>query len=134
MIPPDEIVSSFYDAYNRHDVAAAVGLYEEGGSHADVAVGALREGRLALGEGLAGFFRMMPDAVWRERERIVAGASVAVVYTLTGHVVPRPGPGEAPAPARGIELAGLHVFEFGGDRIRATRDFWDPAEFRRQMG
>ena len=134
MTTPDEIVSSFYDAYNRHDAVAAVGLYEEACSHADVAFGAVREGRAALVEGLSGFFRMMPDAVWRERERVVSGASVAVVYTLTGHVAPRGRPGEAPAAARAIDLPGIHLFELGEGGIRSTRDYWDAAEFRRQMG
>lgn len=128
-----EIVSAFFDAYNRHDAKAATGLYEEACSHTDVAFGGRREGRAALGEGLAGFLRMMPDAEWRERERIYAGSEAVVVYTLTGAVVPRPKPGEAVDAPRPIELAGIFLFEIGETGIRSTRDYWDKAEFLRQM-
>ena len=115
-----EIVSAFLDAYNRHDAMAATALYEEACSHADVALGGRREGRAALGEGFTGFLRMMPDAAWRERERILSGREVVVVYTLTGTVVPRPKPGEAPGAPRSIELAGTFLFEIGEAGL--TRD------------
>jgi len=128
---PDAVVDRFYAAYNGHDVEAAVALYLEDGWHEEANAGRRRAGREAVAAGLAGFFRMMPDAAWQERERIRAGGSVAVVYTMSGHFSADVGPFKATGQA--VELAGLHVIELDGDRIRGTRDFWDMAAFVRQI-
>ncbi|TBW41344.1 hypothetical protein EYW49_01060 [Siculibacillus lacustris] len=126
-----DLVEAFYAAYNAHDAAAAVALYAEDGRHREQAGGQTRQGAEALATGLTRFFGLMPDAHWDLRERIEAGASVAVVYTLTGHLAFDLGG----APTRGlaIELPGVFVFEIADERIAATTDFWNPADFQRQL-
>lgn len=128
---PDAVVDRLYAAYNARDVEAAAALYADDGWHEEANAGRRRTGRAAVADGLAGFFRMMPDAAWQERERIRAGGSVAVVYTLRGSFRADVGPFKATG--QPVELAGLHVVELDGDRIRGTRDFWDMAAFVRQI-
>lgn len=133
MSSPDQIVDAFYRAYNSHDAVAATALYAEDGRHEEIAMGADRQGRNALRGGLEGFFLMMPDVRWRERQRIHSAAHVAVLYEMAGTFVPQPRAGEAAKPARPVTLAGLHLFEIVEGRIAATRDYWDKAQFLQQI-
>lgn len=126
-----DAVAAFYAAYNGHDAAAAAGLYAEDGWHEEAHSGARRQGREALQVGLDRFFGFITQAYWQPRERIDAGASVAVVYTLTGTLgVDLKG---LPTRGRPIELRGVHLFDVADGIIRGTRDYWDPAAFQRQI-
>lgn len=131
MLSHDQLIDQFYDCYNRHDASAATALYAADGQHVEVAMGKTRTGRDALQAGLQGFFQMMPDVAWRERERIRSGDSAAVVYTMTGHVAPRP-TAETPV-AKPVELPGLHLFKFADGQLVETQDLWDKANFLAQI-
>lgn len=126
-----DCVGAFYRAYNAGDATEAVSLYAEDGWHQEGSDGRRREGRPALREGLERFFAMLPDAHWEARERIDAGRSVAVVYTMTGRL----GLDLGGRPTKGlpVSLPGVHVFEMRDGAIAGTRDYWDPAAFRRQL-
>ncbi len=126
-----DAVEAFYAAYNRHDAGAAAALYAEDGWHEEAHNGTRRQGREALQTGLDRFFGFITHAHWQPRERIDAGASVAVVYTLTGVL----GVDIKGLPTRGrpIELRGVHLFDIVDGALRSTRDYWDPAAFQRQI-
>ncbi|GLK83947.1 nuclear transport factor 2 family protein [Ancylobacter defluvii] len=128
---PADPVEAFYAAYNRHDAGAAAALYAEDGWHEEAHNRSRREGREALKLGLDRFFGFIPEAHWQVRERIDAGSTVAVVYTLTGRL----GVDIKGRPTRGlsIELKGAHVFEIADGLLLGTRDYWDPAAFQRQI-
>ena len=127
----DAVVDAFYAAYNAHDATAAAALYAEDGWHEEVNSGRRRTGRSALSEGLAGFFLLMPDVAWQERERVRAKGSVAVLYTMTGHLQADVGPFKARGQA--VSLPGLHVLEIHGECLTGSRDFWDMAAFVKQI-
>jgi steroid delta-isomerase-like uncharacterized protein len=127
----DGLIDAFYRAYNAGDAEAAAALYAPDGWHAE-ADGKRREGRAALALGLARFFAMLPDAQWEIRERIDAGLSVAVAYTMRGHL--GIDLGATPTKGRAIDLPGIHIFDVSGGAIAGTRDYWDPVLFRRQAG
>jgi steroid delta-isomerase-like uncharacterized protein len=131
MLSHDQLIDRFYDSYNRHDAAAAAALYADDGSHVEVAMSKTRSGASALQAGLEGFFRMMPDVVWQERERIRSADSVAVVYTMTGHVAPRAT--ETAVEPKPVALPGLHLFKFQDGRIIETQDLWCKADFLAQI-
>ena len=133
MPTPDELVAAFYRAYNSHDAAEAATLYSENGVHMEIAFGNERAGREALVKGLEGFFAMMPDVLWRERQRVRSGDSIAIIYEMTGTFTPRAKEGEAPRPRKPVRLAGLHILEFAGDQIAVSRDYWDKADFLAQI-
>ncbi|WP_280772534.1 nuclear transport factor 2 family protein [Rhizobium sp. SG_E_25_P2] len=129
MLSHDQLIDQFYDCYNRHDASAAIALYASDGRHVEMAMGKTRAGADALQAGLEGFFKMMPDVVWRERERVRSAGRVAVVYTMTGHVAPR----SSDAAAKPVALPGLHVFTIENGQIIETQDLWDKAEFLAQI-
>lgn len=127
----DEIVDTFYAAYNGHEAAAAAALYRKEGWHEEVNAGRRREGRRAIAGGLATLFDMMPAVAWREMQRIKAGNSIVVTYAMEGRFEGRAGPLQGRGQT--VSLPGLHVFEISGDAIAGTRDYWDMAELRRQI-
>jgi steroid delta-isomerase-like uncharacterized protein len=131
MTAPDQIVDAFYESYNAHDTSAVAALYPESGWHEEVNSGRRREGRTAVAEGIAGFFKMMPDVIWTERERIFAKNAVAVVYTMRGHLETDVGP--IKATGQEVVLSGLHVLEFDEAGLKGTRDFWNMADIVRQI-
>ena len=130
MHPNATIVDAFYEAYNAHDAEAATALYASTGWHEEVAFGRKRQGREDLAAGLVGLFQMIPDVEWRERERVVSKDSIVVLYAMSAHIKPRSTSPDAPA--REVELSGVHIFELGPDGISGTRDYWDVADFKRQ--
>lgn len=131
MLSHDQLIDQFYDCYNRHDAAAATALYSDDGRHVEVAMGKTRMGRDALQAGLQGFFQMMPDVAWRERERIRSGDSIAVIYTMAGHVASRPTAENAAA--KPVDLPGLHLFKIADGQLVETQDLWDKADFLAQI-
>lgn len=129
----DQIVSAFYSAYNAHDAGAATTLYANDGWHEEVAMGARRSGREALQKGLEGFFGMLSDLRWSERQRIQSAENIVVSYEMTGTFRPRAKDGEEPPAARPVTLPGIHVFEFADGVLQGTRDYWDKAAFLSQI-
>lgn len=123
------LIDRFYRAYASRDAQDAASLYHPDGRHDEVAMGKSREGRAALAEGLAGFWRMLPDVSWDRRGYIRAGNSVAVPYHMTGTFTPR---GEDTTPRR-IALDGLHLFEIRDGLLVGTKDMWDLDLFKAQM-
>lgn len=134
MVDFNEIIDAFYAAYAERDAQKAAALYPQDGWHEEVAMGKRRGGRQAVEEGLAGFFRMLPDVTWKEEERILSGRSAALVYTMRGTFMPRPKqPDDRPEP-KPVILKGMHLFEFGDDGLQGTKDYWNLDSFKRQIG
>ena len=125
------VVARLYEAYNRHDAAAAAALYSEAGAHGEVAQGRERVGRGEIESGLAQFLESFPDAHWQVERRIGSGGEVAIAYRLTGTLQVRLGPFE-PHRQR-LELRGVHLVEVLDGEIVRCDDYWDAATFGRQM-
>ncbi len=123
------LIDLFYTAYTSRDADKAASLYHADGWHEEVAMAKRREGRIALAEGLTGFWRMLPDVAWERRGYIHAGNQVAVPYHMTGTFTPR---GEGATP-RTIALDGLHIFEISDGLLIGTKDMWDLDLFKAQM-
>jgi SnoaL-like domain len=123
------LIDRFYSAYTSRDAEGAASLYHADGWHEEVAMAKRRQGHAALAEGLAGFWRMLPDVAWERRGYIRSGNQVAVPYHMTGTFTPR---GDNVEP-RQIALDGLHIFEFQGGLLAGTKDMWDLDLFKAQM-
>lgn len=126
-------IDAFYAAYAAYDADAAAALYAEDGWHEEVAMAKRRIGRAAIGEGLVGFFRMLPDVTWTQAERIVSGASVAVVYSMRGTFTPRAKDGASGPQPKTVVLKGLHLFEFSETGLQGTKDYWNLDSFKQQI-
>lgn len=130
----DPLVAALYAAYNAHDAAAAAALYAPDGRHDEIAMGQSRSGQTALAEGLAGFFRMLPDVTWEPEAPIRSADWRAVRYRMRGTFTPRPRP-EAPCPApRTVVIEGMHLLLIRDGAIRISQDYWDKDVFLAQIG
>lgn len=125
------LIGAFYDAYNRHDWAAAVALYAPEAGHFEAAMDKSRTGHAALEAGLRGFAGMLPDVRWTEVERIRSGAHVLVRHVMTGTYMPRAD--VADRSPRHVSLPGVHHFTLADGQIAATADFWDKDAFLAQI-
>jgi predicted ester cyclase len=126
-------IDAFYAAYAAYDAGAAAALYAEEGSHEEMAMAKRRVGQVAIRDGLAGFFQMLPDVTWTEQERIASGSSVAVVYAMRGTFTPRARDGEPAPQPKAVFLRGLHMFEFSESGLQATKDYWSLDSFKQQI-
>ena len=131
MSEPETMIAAFYQSYNAHDVPAAVGLYSDDGAHTDIAGGRTRAGRAELEAGLRGFFDMLPDVTFEVTETVLSRDSAVVFYRMEGHI--GRDFGTMPTKGKAIELTGVHVFAFESDRIKATTDYWNEADFKKQL-
>jgi len=125
------LIAAFYQAYNAHDVAAAAELYADEGVHEDIAGAKLRQGRASVEAGLKGFFDMLPDVAFAVENSVVSRDSAVVFYRMKGHV--GRDFGAMQTKGKPIDLAGVHVFSFDGDKIKATTDFWNETDFKTQL-
>jgi len=128
------LVAAFYAAYNAHDAETAAALYSPDGRHDEVAMGKTRAGHAALTEGLAGFFRMLPDVKW-EPSRIIRSADwIAINYRMTGTFRPRATEAVPDPEPRPVALDGLHLLQVHDGTLLCSRDYWDKNAFLAQIG
>lgn len=125
------VIAAFYQGYNAHDVVGVGELYVDEGVHEDIAGAKMRQGRGSVEAGLKGFFDMLPDVAFEIENTVVSRGSAVVFYRMTGHI--GRDFGGMPTKGRRINLAGVHVFAFDGDKIKATTDFWNETDFKRQL-
>lgn len=126
------VAEKLYDAYNRHDPAAAAHLYLADGTHEDIAQGQPRTGPEEIAAGLGKLFGWFPDAHWLPQIRIYGSdEQAAVTYLFTGTLQAQMGP----VAARGqkISLRGVHVLNLRDGFITRSEDYWDAASFQRQL-
>ncbi len=126
-----DLINAFFAGCNGHEPARVASLYAPDGSHEDVATGHSRSGHDALEQGLSHFLKTIPDAHWEESQRIVAGKATVVSYVLTGHLQADLGPFKARGQA--VSLPGVYVVTCKDDKITSSRDYWDAADFGRQV-
>jgi flavin reductase ActVB len=128
----EQTIAALYDAYNRHDPAAAAALYAPDGTHEDIAQTRRAEGPDAVREGLTKFFTAFPDAGW-EAEHIVGTEQHATsTYRLTGTLQGQLGPFQ-PA-GQQLDLRGAHVVQTDEQgRIEFSIDYWDGGALAKQL-
>lgn len=122
------VIQAYYAAHNVHDAEAVAALYTEDGVHEDVALGHVRSGREALRTGLSGFFALFEGLRLEERTRILSADHAVAVHTLSGRVTRDLGPMRLAG--REVSLTGAYLFDFSGDRIARSRDYWNLAELK----
>lgn len=90
------------------------------------------EGIEALTAHVRELRRAFPDLTWAIGEILAdAGTQLALMWTATGtHRGPL---GGLPATARPIELSGLLLLRFEGDKLVAITTRWDPQSLWRQL-
>lgn len=123
-----DVVLAYLDAINDGDAARASGLVAEDffNEHTSSLGNSLR-GRAAYAERLPRFMAEFRGLRYEVEDVIVDADRVAVPYTMTFTWT---GPDAAEHPVR---IRGMFRFRVAGGHIAHRVDYWDGAEFQRQI-
>ena len=128
---PRELFASFVRAWNSHDYAALDTLVAGKAVEEDLALDFRGEGP----EGLKGFMRqtlgMIPDFNWKPTNVLADSFKVAAEWTLTGSYTGDTPKG--PVRAKRFEIRGVSIVITNGRRITRFSDYYNIAEFYRQV-
>jgi steroid delta-isomerase-like uncharacterized protein len=125
-------IDEWMQSWSAHDLDGVLRLLTPDAVFEDVTMGAVNRSAAevrAFGEGfLSGF----PDVTFTATSRFANGTRGGSEWVMRGtHRGDLP---EMPATGKQIEIRGVSMFEFAGDRIRRCSDYWDMATFLRQLG
>ena len=117
-------IEEWMAAWSAHDLDRVVRLLTHDGVFEDVTMGAVNRSAAEVRAFGAGFLAGFPDVAFTPTSSFANGSRGG---THTGDL-----PG-MPATGRTIEIRGVSIFEFVGDRIQRCSDYWDMATFLRQL-
>lgn len=125
-------IESYVAAWNRHDAAALVATFAEGGTYADPTTGGPLAGQ-AIGAYAAGLWSAFPDLSFEIVS--VAGCShgqAAFEWVMRGT---NSGPQQGlPPTGRRVELPGADIVRIGEEGIRSVTGYFDTRTFAEQLG
>ena len=123
------VVERFAEAFNRSDVAGLLALFTEDATYRDLFYGP-HAGQAALRGMFARMFREGRDYRWSMDVIVMderrAAAEWTFSYTATA-AVPR-------SEGRRVRFSGMSIFELGGGRIRAYREYANTGVALLQLG
>jgi steroid delta-isomerase-like uncharacterized protein len=129
---PRELFAAFVQAWNTHDYNALDSLVTDDAVEEDLALGFRGVGS----DGFTGFMRQtlatIPDFDWKPTNVLADSFKVAAEWTLQGTYT-----GDTPAgpvKSRRFNIRGVSVIITNGRRITRFSDYYNLAEFYRQVG
>lgn len=129
---PKEVAAQWVAAYNRHDVEAAIALYDEQAINIQQPWRKSVSGRDAMRAIYIHVFQAFPDIVVDAEHVTADGNRVAIEWcfrgTMRGEFA-----GHAPT-NRAFTLHGCEIFELSDGRISIQRGYWDKATMLEQLG
>jgi steroid delta-isomerase-like uncharacterized protein len=128
---PREIFSSFVQAWNSHDYDALDTLVAGNAVEEDLALDLRGEGP----EGFKGLMRrtlgMIPDFDWKPTNVLADSFKVAAEWTLAGSYTGDTPNG--PVKDKRFKIRGVSIVSTNGRRITRFSDYYNIAEFYRQV-
>jgi steroid delta-isomerase-like uncharacterized protein len=126
------ILDDLAAAWSSGDATRLASLFTDDCVLEDIPLGARVEGP----EGVRGFaaplMEASPDFVCEVTVRVDAGNQAASEWRMSGtHAGDLPG---MPRTDKRFEVRGVSILEVEGGKIKRCSDFWDMADFRRQLG
>ncbi len=128
---PLDVAHTYFDAWNRHDPAAIVATFAEGGTYSDPTVPPLAaEAMIAYTSGL---FAAFPNLSFEVVSAAQTGdQSVAAQWMMHGtNTGPLAG---SPPTGKAVALPGADFITVDGDKIRAVQGYFDQKAFLEQLG
>lgn len=125
------VAKRYFEAWNRHDPAALVAVFAEGGTYSDPVAGEVTG--QGIGDHAARLFTAFPDIAFEASnygkiaERIVA-AQWRMRGVNSGVFRGMPPTGKA------IDVEGADYFTIDGDRVRSVKVYFDPTAAPKQLG
>lgn len=128
---PVDIALKYFDAWNKHDSAAIVALFAEGGTYNDPAVDPGLTG-LAITDYINSLFAAFPDLSF-EIVGTASGDGMAAVQWVMRGTNTGPFAGSPPT-GRSVALPGADFITVVGDKICSVQVYFDQKTFVEQLG
>ena len=126
------VVRDYLAALNRGSVDDAIACVADGFVNEHLStLGRTVVGRDAYRARLGGFLTEFPGLHYEIEDLIADGGRVAVAYRMTACWQ---APGANAAAARPFSIRGMFRFMVESGRIVHRADYWDSADFQRQVG
>jgi steroid delta-isomerase-like uncharacterized protein len=127
-----EILDELAAAWSSGDPKRLGALFADDGVLEDVPLGARVQGPAGVRAFAAPLMEASPDFVCEVTARVAAGGRAASEWRMTGtHAGDLPG---MPRTDKRFDVRGVSMLELDGEKIKRCSDFWDMADFRRQLG
>jgi ketosteroid isomerase-like protein len=125
----ETVVLRYLAALNDHDPEAATACVTVGFVNEHTATGGVtRVGREAYRAALEEFFERFQQLRYEPEEIIIDGDRAAVAYRLTFTAAREDGR------RRAVAIRGMFRFRLDGELIAHRVDYWDSADYERQIG
>lgn len=126
-----DIISAYFDAWNRHDADAIAATFVEGGTYEDPTTSGALTGA-AIGEYAKALWEAFPDVAFTCSDECASKDRIAVQWQMTGI---NQGPFRGlPPTGRGISVPGADFFQISGGKIASVRGHFDSRAIPEQLG
>lgn len=106
--------------WSAHDLESLLLLFTADAIYEDVPMGVVTRGSAELRTFAADVLSRFPDISFELRSSVSNGAAGGAEWVMRGH--------------RGrVNVRGVSMFEFAGDKIRRCSDYWDMSTYLKQL-
>ena len=116
--------------WSSHDLERLLLLFTADVVYEDVPMRVVNRGTAELRTFVEKVLSDFPDVAFELQSSFTDGSRGAAEWLMRGT---RSLPG-MPATGKRVEVRGVSVFEFAGDKIRRCSDYWDIATYLEQLG
>ena len=130
------IARGIVDAFSDGDIERATAPLTANGVYNEIGTQRKLEGRAAITEVLKGWRQAMPDVKGTITNAFASGNSVVLEIRWDGtHTGPLEGPGGTiPASGKRQSTPAAWVFDFDGEQVKESRQYFDMMAFLQQIG
>ena len=131
-----EFIDRYNDAWNAHDVEAIVAMHTEDSVFENHTTGDVNVGREAIGQAIAGIFRVFPDLTFEGRRQYIREDLVVQEWTARGThqgTMTRSGIEVEPT-GRTVEYRGMDVIPIREGLVARKDVYSDGVTLLRQLG
>lgn len=117
-------LAGYTQAWTAHDVERIAAYFTEDATYEDVTLGEVHRGRAAIAGFARGTFAALPGFTMTQRSLHQGERWATLEWVMSG---------TDSATGRRFSVRGVSVMELEGGRIRRNADYWNMADFLRQV-
>ena len=118
-------LAGYARAWTAHDVERIAAHFTDDAIYEDVSLGAVHRGRAAIRAFARGTFTALPGFAMTQRSLRQGDGWATLEWVMSG---------TDSATGKRFSVRGVSVMELDGGRIRRNSDYWNMADFQRQIG
>lgn len=128
-----ELIEQYIAAWNRHDVDAILGFFDDDCSYEDEALGKILRGKAELRNFFVVMYQGFPNCAFEVVNVFDAANCIAWEWVMSGNY---DGMGNNGIPPNGkpMRVRGTSITELINGKIKRNTDYWNLAGLMRQLG